>query len=363
MDNNFKLKDVSFTDGGSMDDSGKCQLKKRFHYEIINNENSNRRRAILDLEALVPMKGSALGEDSRYVLKTASWNCADWESQSKDFYVDAIYQRASSDEFASAPWNLAPFNVSHSTIEQEVPFTFAYNRRNKRVIPVVTSAKDPISAVTTEFIHQTQFSFYAKKYKLENVIDFGNSVCSKSMRLLGRRYDAGTLYLLPFTVTCLVTFEDDGYTEKWRYYQVDMTIRFREGGWTRQLLNVGNRAIFNSTGVPESIYQIYAFNAATGQFNTIPSFVNRMTYQAHNASYQSYLRANQTLVGSLPDSIPYEIAESIPLTSAGTVDTNTINANITSPDYSGYPVKQYSEFRRLSWNALGLPTGIQNQWR
>ena len=52
VSNNFRLETTTFTAGGSMDESGKCQIVKRFLYNIVDNSESMRQRSILDLETL-----------------------------------------------------------------------------------------------------------------------------------------------------------------------------------------------------------------------------------------------------------------------------------------------------------------------
>lgn len=94
-------------------------------------------------------------------MKSASWNCLSWQKQSTKFYIDATYSRVSEDEAASAPWNLSPFNITASAVEEETPFRLAYNSRNRLCIPVVNSAGDPLDAVTRRIIPQITFSFYA----------------------------------------------------------------------------------------------------------------------------------------------------------------------------------------------------------
>lgn len=57
---NFSLETVTFTEGGSMDESGSSQIVKRFLYNIVDNSETARRRAVFDLENLVPRKGSCM---------------------------------------------------------------------------------------------------------------------------------------------------------------------------------------------------------------------------------------------------------------------------------------------------------------
>ena len=317
--------------------------------------------SILNLEKLVPLKGSCMSDDSRYILKSATWNCLDWRNQSTKFYIDATYRRVSDDDEASSPWNLAPFNISNSSIEQEIPFTLAYNSKNKRCIPVVNAAGDPIDATTKEVIPQTSFSFYAEEYDIGNIAVYSNSVNNSPQKILGQNYAAGTLFLMPFQVTCLITYEDDGYTEKWKYYQVDMTVRYREEGWTREILNVGNRARFNGKIIPEIIYQYYLFN--NGTFAATPVFTTAAVYQSHYSAYRSWLTANKNAAARLPAHVPYEFAENIPLTATGAVNTAVLNTDITDPNYAGYPSRKFNEFKTMKWNGLDLPDEIKKRWR
>ena len=360
---NFRLTETTFNNGGSMDESGKCQIVKRFLYDIIDNSAASRRKAILELEKLVPRKDSCMSDDARYTLKSASWNCLDWRNNSTKFYIDATYRRISDDEAASSPWNLAPFNIQVNGVEQQVPFRLAFNASNRRKIPVCNSAGDPIDAVTNEVIPQYSFSFYAETYDIGNIIDFSNSVNRSSIRLLGQKYDKGTLFLMPFHVTAMVTYEDDGYTEKWKYFQIDMTIRYRAEGWQRELTDVGNRARFGDNKVPEVIYQYYRFNTSSKKFEEKPVLTDAKTYHAADAAYRSWLDVNSAYKKTLPDHIPYEFGENIPMTTKGKVNEDVLNADITDPNYTGYPTRKFNEFKTLSWTGLDLPSEIKKKWR
>lgn len=358
---NFALETTTFTAGGSLDESGKCQIVKRFLYNIIDNSPENRARSILDLETLVPIKGSCMSDDARYTLKSATWNCLDWKAQSTKFYIDATYRRVSDDDEASAPWNLAPFNIVTSAVEQEIPFLMGYNKKNELCIPIVNSAGDPIDATTKEVLPQHAFSFYAEDYDIGNIIEYSNSINNSAERILGQRYGAGTLFLMPFNVSCLITYEDDGYTEKWKYYQIDMTIRYRAKGWQRELMNVGNRSRFGSNKCPEVIYQYYRFS--NGSFATTPVWTNAVTYHSHDSAYRTWLSAHKSDAANLPAHVPYEFGENIPLTTDGTVNTTVLNTDITSENYSGYPTRKFNEFPMLKWSGLDIPTDIKKKWR
>jgi|GEM_PF-5028220 len=358
---NFQLETTMFTSAGSMDESGKCQITKRFLYNIIDNSPEKRMRANLDLETLVPVKGSCMSDDARYTLKSATWNCLNWNTQSTKFFIDAVYKRISDDDEASTPWNLAPFNINTTAVEQDVPFELAYNKNNEKEIRVVNSAGDPIDAMTKEVVPQHSFSFYAEHYDVGNPTEFSNSVNKSSERILGQRYPAGTLFLMPFTVSCLVTYEDDGYTEKWRYYQIDMSFRYREEGWQKKLMNIGNRARFEDNKAPEEIYQYYKFS--NGTFARKPSWENAVTYQSDDTKYRNWLAANKSSGQRLPAHIPYEFAEKIPLTDDGKVNTTVLDTDITSPTYTGYPSREFKEFKTLSWSGLDIPTDIKKKWR
>ena len=344
-----------------MDESGKCQITKRFLYNIVDNSEAMRQRSILDLEKLVPIRGSCMSDDSRYTLKSATWNCLDWRNQSTKFFIDALYRRVSDDDEASAPWNLAPFNLSANAVEQEVPFKLAYNSKNKRCIPVVNSAGDPIDETTREVIRQFSFSFYARDYDIGNIVEFSNSINKTAQRILGERFAAGTLFLMPFNVTPLLTYEDDGYTEKWKYFQVDMTIRHREEGWTKELLNVGNRARFGNSKAPELIYQYYKFT--NGEFETTPVWTDAKTYNADAKKYSDTISADQNLRKRYPAKLPFEYGENIPLTNDGKVNESVLRTDITSPDYTGYPSRKLNEFKTLNWSGLDLPSEIKKRWR
>ena len=212
-----------------------------------------------------------MSDDARYILKSAEWNCLDWSKQSVKFQIKAVYQRASDDEEASAPWNLSPFNISASTVEEAVAFRMAYNRNgkkssndNKRDVAVVNSAGDPIEANTNEIFPEFSFSYYVQNFDVSKVYDFSNTINAKSQRILGKSFPSGTLLMAGISTESFVTYEDDGHTVKWRYTQVNLTMRYNPEGWGRKLLDVGNRAIFKSSSssssdVPKSelIYQYY----------------------------------------------------------------------------------------------------------
>ena len=361
-ESNFLLEDTAFINGGNMDDQGRCQIVKRFIYTIRDNTEANRKRAIIDLASLVPAKGSCMKEDPRYTLKSATWDCYDWKNQSVKFYIDATYRRVS-DDLANAPWNLAPFGISNNAIEREIPFRLAYNKRNKRCIPVVNTAGDPLAATTTETIQQYNFSFYARDYDIENSEIYANSINKNSQRILGKKFRAGTLLLPPFTITPMVTYDDDGVTELWRYFQINMSIQFCAAGWDRVLLNVGNRARFSINKTPELVFQYSRFNQSNHQFYTEKTWTDAKTYHADNSAYRDWLETHPDYARYLPANIPYEYGENLPLNSIGYVDSDILNADIADADFSGYPERSFREFPMLSWSGLNLPAEIKVKWR
>lgn len=189
---------------------------------------------------------------------------------------------------------------------------------------------------------------------MDNVAEFSNSVNSSAQRILGRKYSAGTLFLMPFSVSQLVTYKDDGYTVQWKYYQVDMTIRYCAEGWKRVLLNVGNRARFGNNKAPENIYQYHPY--VNGSFAVSPVWTDAVTYHAHDAAYR------QVRSESDPQHVPYEFGENIPLTSSGNVNTTILHTDITSDSFSGYPSRSFNEFKTLNWRALNIPSELKNKW-
>ncbi len=361
---NFELEDVAFIKGGSMDESGKCQITKRWIYNIVDNSAAKRRRALLDLETLVPVKGSCMADDARYTLKSAQWNCYNWDAQEKKFYIDAVYRRVSDDDEASAPWNLAPFNVRITGLEQVEPFRLAYNGKNKRCLPVVNTAGDPLDASTSNNLIEYNFSFYSENYDEDNVDEYFNSINKNKQRLLGTNHAAGTLLITNFNVLPQITYEDDGYTEKWRYYQVDLTIRANKKGWDQELLNVGNRARFGDSKAPETIYQVYELDETTKRFKTKPSWVNAAAYYAMAKKYSDwYVGQDAAVVANMPRTLPYEYGENIPLDSTGKVYTEILDQDIARGDFSSYPTRKFQQYESLSWSGLSLPEDVKKRWR
>lgn len=356
--NNFAFKGASFLTGGRMDESGKRAITKRFLYEIRDNSKEKRNRAVLDLETLVPAKGSCMADDARYILKSAEWNCLDWQKESVIFYINANYQRASDDEEATAPWNLSPFNFTFDTMEQAIAFRMAYDEDNQRTIPVVNSAGDPIDADTNEIFPQFGFSYYVHHFDASDVFDFSSSVNAVSQRIAGRSYPPGTLLVASISAENLVTYEDDGYTEKWKYTQVNLSLRYNERGWGRRLLDVGNRAKFGTSTKSELIYQYYApiYGDSTVEFDELPTLTNALGYYTANRAYRAWLAEHDDVSGC-PTQLPYEFAESIPLTEEGTINADALYG------LAPYPEKEYPEYKTKNWNALDIPTEIKRRWR
>ena len=364
VSDNFQLEDVAFIEGGSMDESGKCQITKRWIYNIVDNSDAMRRRALFDLETLVPRRGSCMADDARYTLKSAKWNCFNWDAQEKKFYIDAVYRRVSDDDEASAPWNLAPFNVRISGLEQVEPFRLAYNHKNQRCLPVVNTAGDPIEASTSNNLIEYNFSFYSEHYDEDNVDEYFNSINKNKQRLLGTPHAAGTLLITNLSVIPQITYEDDGYTEKWRYYQVDLNIRANKKGWNQELLNVGNRARFGDSKAPETIYQVYELDETTKRFKTKPSWVNAAAYYAMAKKYSEwYVKQYAADVANMPRTLPYEYGENIPLDSTGKVYAAILDQDIASGDFTSYPTRKFQQYELLSWSGLSLPEDVKKRWR
>ena len=356
-ENNFELESTSFSSGGSMDSSGNRQVVKRFVYNLVDNSPEKRAEAILDLEKLVPSQGSCMADDSKYVLKSATWNCLDWQNESSKFYIDATYASITNDDEVVEPWDVAPFNITTCIVEEETNFTKAYNSKNKKVVPVVNSAGEPFEAKTKNMVQETKFSFYARNYDVGKVLEFSNSVNASSIRILGQRYKAGTLLLMPFEVKCLTTKEDNGQTEKWKYYQIDMTIRYKEEGWQREFEDIGSKARFNGNKTPELVHQYYPYS--NGSISKTPVWGTQQEYMQCDASYRNIRKEGS----NLPEHIPYEYAENLPLNSKGELDKDILNSDVADPGFSGYSVRKFNEFKTLHWSSLDIPTEIKKRWR
>ena len=356
--NNFTLESTAFLNGGRMDDSGKRTITKRFIYRIRNNSTAMRNRALIDLETLVPVKGSCMSDDPRYIMRSAEWNCMDWQKESVMFYINANYQRVSDDEEASYPWNLSPFNITFDTVEEAVAFRMAFDKDNQRVIPVVNTAGDPIEANTNEIFPQFGFSYYVHHFDAADIFDFASSTNANVETIMGRSYPVGTLLIASISAENLITYEDDGYTEKWKYTQVNLSLRYNPGGWGRKFLNVGNRALFGSSIKSELIYQYYEpdYNGDTVTFADVPTLTNADGYYSAAYEYRAWI-ANHPDASGCPAQLPYEFAESIPLTSAGKIDTTVLDG--TTP----YPEIEYKEYQSKDWNHLDIPTEIKRRWR
>lgn len=371
---NFILTETAILNGGRMDESGKRSITKRFIYKIVDNSEEKRKRAVLDLETLVPLKGSCMSDDARYIMKTAEWNCLDWEKESDRFYIDATYQRASDDEYKTEPWRLAPFNVSFDTVEETIGFSMAYNRRriengrpgdpvktssdNVRNVPVVNSAGDPIEANTSETFSQVSFSYYVEKEDAFDLLDFQNSVNATAEKLFGHSFPIGTLLIAAISTEGLVTYQDDGYTVKWKYSQVNVTARYNPDGWWRRQLDVGNRAKFGTSTKSELIYQYYApiYDGSTVTFDEVPTLTNAQGYYTANREYREWLAGNED-ASNCPAQLPYEYAENIPLASDGTIDLDALAG--TTP----YPENEYRDCKVMTWSTLSFPTDAKRRWR
>ena len=354
----FELESTSFLNGGSMDESGKCTVVKHFLYTIRDNSKANRNRAILELEKIVPRKGSCMSDDARYVMKSAVWNCLSWKNESIKFYIDATYQRASDDEVSSAPWNLSPFNITSDTVEEAIAFKMAYDSNNKRTIPVLNSAGDPIEASTNEILPQFSFSYYVQNFDTSKVYEFSNTISASSQRIMGQSFPAGSLLIAGISSENLVTYEDDGYTVKWRYTQVNLTLRHNPNGWMRKLLDVGNRARFGTSKKSELILQYNApsYNGSTVTFAEEPTLTNARNYYAADREYRAWLAQHSDATGC-PSQLPFEYAENIPLTSSGKINTAVIQSG------EDYPEKEYPEYKTKRWSSLDIPSEIRGSWR
>ncbi len=362
---NFILTETAILNGGRMDESGKRSITKRFIYKIVDNSDAKRKRAILDLETLVPSKGSCMSDDLRYILKTAEWNCLDWQKEADRFYIDASYQRVSDDEEADKPWHLSPFNISFDTVEEAIGFSMAYDRNNEKGspdnvknVPVVNSAGDPLDANTNEIFSQFSFSYYLENFDSADVFEFQNAVNASPQTLFGHSFPIGTLLIASISAEGLVTYEDDGHTIKWKYTQVNLTIRYNPNGWGRFLLDVGNRAKFGTSTKSELIYQYYApiYDGSTVTFDEVPTLTNAQGYYTANREYREWLAENED-ASDCPAQLPYEYAENIPLASDGTIDLDALFG------VTPYPEIEYQEYRIKSWSALDIPSTVKRRWR
>lgn len=361
---NFELETTTFVNGGRMDENGKRTIVMRSIYTIRDNSEAKRRRAVFDLADLVPQRGSCLKDDPRYVMKSAEWNCLDWKNQSVKFYINSTYERVS-DENVTYPWELPPFNVSASTVEEAIAFKTAFDRNNEkdrkdneRNVDVVNSAGDPIEANTNEIFQQFSFSYYRQGFDVGNIQEFANSINQTEQRILGHNYPAGTLLIVDLSTDMLKTPATNDEDTEWTYTQINLTLRYNQNGWGRRLLDVGNRAIFGDSTKSELIYQYYApiYDGSTVTFESSPTLTNAQGYYTANREYKVWLAEHEDAIGC-PSQLPYEYGENIPLTEDGKIDYTLIE------DGGKYPEIEFQEYPLKTWNTLSIPNQVRRRWR
>ena len=146
------------------------------------------------------------------------------------------------------PWKLGPEQISLNTTEVTVPFQTSYDpsnsQKNKRVC---NSAGDPFVEQKTARNLELSFTFAAKKWNEKNVLDFTNTINSKTITVAGYKIEAKTAIIKNLSPTFITVYEENSKEVKWKYWQIAVTILIDTTNTViaRKILDVGDRAKFS----------------------------------------------------------------------------------------------------------------------
>lgn len=254
---------IRLNSGSSMQD-GVISINKKIYFRVPDGE-SPRQYSDLDVYShpLFPQRYSALSQDARFKFQ-GNASISHERDDSKYFIAELEYSTSTSVNFPTSndqavtadtpPWDLLPDNLTFSYPERQVPFQAAYNSSGQRynaagqvLIPVQNSAGTPFVAQTTERDMEMSFTFAAKKWNINNSIDYGNTINASDIEICGVTIPAKRALLRPPECEFITTYDDATGKVKWEYWNVRVSIfiSFANSGFAKRVLNVGDEAYWN----------------------------------------------------------------------------------------------------------------------
>lgn len=383
---------IRLNSGSSMQD-GVITINKKIYFRVPDGENP-RQYSDLDVYAhpLFPQRYSALSQDARYKFY-GNASISHERDDSKYFIAELEYSTNSNSNFGSSgedqevtadtpPWELLPDNLSFTYPERQIPFQAAYNSSGQRynsagqvLIPVQNSAGTPFVAQTTARDMEMSFTFAAKKWNINNSINYGNTINSSEIEICGVTIPARRALLRPPECDFITTYEDNTGKKKWEYWnvKVNILITFSPDGFAKRVLNVGDECYWNDLVYPD----ITLKGTKPGQRSRICSFrkyvkvytdSQKKSYVFHQTgdivfcSWDQFLafrgmiiaqssdlsKTDDNYKGGILDPQCEQLSQ-MPLTSTGFLDEKAIETK-------QYGSLTFLEYPTKSWKSLNFPS-------
>lgn len=157
----------------------------------------------------------------------------------------------------------------------------------------------------------------------------------------GRVFRAGTLLMLP--PKCqrefIQTKDQEGETTYTPYFTYTVKFIYDPEGWTKKLLNVGNRANFGGTLKSESIYQL-TVSDSQGALVQGPIYTNQ-------AGVLNWRNRNRNNIYNIQADV---VTQQLPLTNDGFIYQDAIRDPVTYP----YLQLSFMEYNSIDFSLLPI---------
>ncbi len=233
--------------GLTIDDSGQS-LKRLMIFFCENGENITKLRSHRDFPGIG--SNHPLETSLKAASITVKPSC-DGKKNKYEVEVNYTNPRAVSDNSDETLFN-QPFNVTLSTIEKIVPFSFSYDLTdsdNKPICPVVTAAGTAISASTIQTSLLLKFSYCLRSFNPAWILEVADTVNSNPVKVCG--LDIQSECGLMKTVSAEIISGNGSSRDT--AFQVDVCMEISQGGFMRTF---PNRSVYfrSSSGNPSRIY-------------------------------------------------------------------------------------------------------------
>lgn len=207
-------------------------------------------------------------------------------------------------------------------VETKVPFYYSYDKvdaEGRPIKPVCSSAGEFFDLETTEITMLLRFSYYARSFSPEWILNFCNTTNKKTIRVCGIeiKKDCGLLRSL-----CAEGVEINGKTE----IKVNVELEVNPSGFLRI---VPNRGYYCWTGT---------------HYSRICYGISKTTQEIHFASMKNMLEERD------------ENAPVIPVDSPAWLNSDG-SVRIMQTSLLNGPLLSFREKRSTDWSALSLPGG------
>lgn len=360
----------------------------RTPYRYVSLESNGNNKATLTVEAkftansmlevykskLMPMNGSTLPDDTRFVLRSRSLRQLGNRNEDNgklQFIATLSYETSGTGGGASMgsndqdPWDLGATNVQLGTAHDQKPLTKSYGADSGKLTEQPTNTAGDILPVDSSRNYQVLRFEYCIKGEDPPGRNFIPFINKSSEKVAGIDIPKHCGKLMPLSGTYIVEYDDDG-EEKRKYWRMQAEIYIKNekecspsnlvvGGntspWAIELLNVGTRARFGNNQMPDTIWRYYEPQDNEINESSKPIYGTAAMAVAAKKKFIDSLPADKK---KNPPNFPItEVTEPLPLDKDGKLATGLMEAG---NDNRKYLVVAVFDCPTASWSGFDMPS-------